>query len=109
MRVILLIKTGTESRGYNLYIAGQEEVEADIRLQNVQSAPRASTEVGVGANLNDAAAAGEKFNVTQSVFDTLGQAHSLAINFMRTEGTGNVGVQYVIRWDQCRHQHREWC
>ncbi|MBN1547773.1 MAG: flagellar hook protein FlgE [Syntrophaceae bacterium] len=78
-------------QGYNLYVAGQEEVETDLRLQNVQSAPRASTEIGVGANLNDASDPGERFNVTQTVFDSLGQAHSLAINFMRTAGNGMWG------------------
>ena len=78
-------------QGYNLYVAGQEEVETDIRLQGVQSAPRASTEIGVGANLNDAAEAGERFNVTQTVFDSLGAPHSLAVNFMRTAGIGTWG------------------
>lgn len=87
----LVDMTGYRVQGYNLYIAGQEEVETGIRLQNVQSAPRASTTVGVGANLNDAAKAGERFNVTQTVFDSLGQAHSLAVNFMRTEETGAWG------------------
>jgi flagellar hook protein FlgE len=83
-------------QGYNLYVAGQEEVETDIRLQGVQSAPRASTEIGVGANLNDAADAGERFNVTQTIFDSLGQAHSMAIQFMRTEGIGMWGFDAAL-------------
>lgn len=92
----LVDMTGYRVQGYNLYIAGQEEVETDIRLQNVQSAPRPSTTIGVGANLNDAAETGERFNVTQTVFDSLGQAHSLAINFMRTEGTGTWGLNTTM-------------
>ncbi|MDX9746027.1 MAG: flagellar hook protein FlgE [Syntrophales bacterium] len=87
---------GYRVQGYNLYVAGQEEMETAIRLQNVQSAPRASTEIGIGANLNDAALPGERFNITQTVFDSLGHAHGLAVNFMRTEGNGTWGFSTTL-------------
>jgi flagellar hook protein FlgE len=75
-------------QGYNIYTAGAEKVEADLRLAGVLSDPRASTEISIGANLNNAAETGEGFSVTQTVFDSLGEAHSLAVNFTRTEGNG---------------------
>jgi flagellar hook protein FlgE len=83
-------------QGFNLYVPGQEDQQTDISLQNVQSAPKASTEIGLGANLNDAAAAGEKFNVTQTVFDSKGQSHNLGIRFMKTEGDGMWGFDATL-------------
>ena len=83
-------------QGFNFSVPGQEDQETDISLKNVQSVPRATTEIGVGANLNDAAAAGEKFNVIQTVFDSKGQAHNLGIRFMKTEGNGMWGFDATL-------------
>ncbi len=83
-------------QGFNLYVPGQEDEQADISLQNVQSAPRATTEFAVAANLDDAAAAGEKFSITQTVFDSKGQAHNLSVQFMRTEGNGMWGFEATL-------------
>jgi len=87
---------GYRVQGFNLYVPGQEDQEADISLQNVQSVPRPTTEIGVGANLNDAAVAGEKFNVTQTVFDSKGQAHNLGIQFIKTDGDGMWGFDAAL-------------
>lgn len=86
-------------QGFNLYVPGQEDQQTDISLQNVQSAPSASTEIGIGANLNDAAALGERFNVTQTVFDSKGQAHNLGIRFMKSEGDGMWGYDATLDAD----------
>jgi len=87
---------GYRVQGFNLYVPGQEDQEADITLQNVQFVPRATAEVGIGANLNDGAATGEKFNVTQTIFDSKGQAHNLGIQFMKTEGDGMWGFDATL-------------
>jgi flagellar hook protein FlgE len=83
-------------QGFNLYVPGQEDQQTDISLQNVQSAPKTSTEIGVGANLNDSAAAGEKFNVTQTVYDSKGAAHNLGLRFMKTDGNGMWGFDATL-------------
>jgi flagellar hook protein FlgE len=69
------------------------EEETSISLQNVQSAPKASTEISIGANLDEDAAYGDKFNVSQSVFDTKGKMHNLSIIFQKTEGQGMWGFE----------------
>jgi flagellar hook protein FlgE len=69
------------------------EEETAISLQNVQSAPKASTEISIGANLDESAGYGDKFNVSQSVFDTKGQMHNLSIIFQKTEGYGMWGFE----------------
>jgi len=87
---------GYRVQGFNLYVPGQEDQEADISLQNVQFVPRATTEIGIGANFNDAAVNGEKFNVTQTVFDSKGLAHNLGLQFMKTEGDGTWGFDAAL-------------
>ena len=72
------------------------EEETAISLQNVQSAPKASTEISIGANLDESANYGDKFNVSQSVFDTKGQMHNLSIIFQKTEGQGMWGFDAKI-------------
>jgi len=67
-----------------------EEV-TDISLQNIQSAPLASTEISVGANLNEDSGYGDKFNISQPVFDTKGKMHNLSIVFQKTEAEGTWG------------------
>jgi flagellar hook protein FlgE len=69
------------------------EEETAISLQNVQSAPKASTEISIGANLDEDAGYGDKFNVSQSVFDTKGKMHNLSIIFQKTEGQGMWGFE----------------
>jgi len=69
------------------------EEETAISLQNVQSAPKASTEISIGANLDEDAGYGDKFNVSQSVFDTKGKMHNLSLIFQKTEGQGMWGFE----------------
>ncbi len=78
-------------QGYNIFSATADSAideQTDVSLKNVQSAPSATTLVGIGCNLDENAKAGEKFNVSQSVFDSKGALHNLSITFMKTEGAG---------------------
>jgi len=92
-------------QGYNTYNAANtvstdvDEDQTDISLKNVQSAPKATTEVSIGANLDETAPAGEKFNVSQSVFDSKGTLHTLSITFMKTEGNGMWGFDVKLDGD----------
>ncbi len=78
-------------QGYNLFSSDTDEM-SDISLKNVQSAPKASTEIAFGLNLNDSDVAGEVFNASQSVFDSKGEVHSLTSRFMKTEASGMWGL-----------------
>lgn len=71
----LVDTNGYQVQGFTASTTDQDAVEEEtaISLQNVQSAPRASTEISIGANLNEDADFGDKFNVSQSVFDTKGK------------------------------------
>jgi flagellar hook protein FlgE len=89
-------------QGYNTYKTVQtastdvSDEEADISLKNVQSAPKASTEISLGANLDENALYGEKFNVSQTVFDSKGRMHNLSITFLKTEGNGMWGFDIKL-------------
>lgn len=83
-------------QGYNLTGATAEDELTDISLKNVQSAPRASREISVGANLDETTTPGGKFNVSQSVFDSKGQLHTLSLTFMKTEENGLWGFDVKL-------------
>ena len=58
--------------------------------------PKASTQISIGANLDETATFGEKFNISQSVFDSKGGLHNLSMTFLRTEGNGMWGFDVKI-------------
>jgi len=68
----------------------------DINTRNAQSAPVASTSFSVGLNLDARTATGSTFNSSQTVFDSLGSAHTLAVNYMKTEGDGQWGMDITL-------------
>lgn len=71
----------------------------DIDLQGVQSEPKATTTVSLGANLNAATAKGGQYNTTQTIYDSLGAAHTLNTVFTKTENAaagGYWGVQCAL-------------
>jgi flagellar hook protein FlgE len=67
--------------------AGVEKPQ-DISFDNAMSNAKATTEISIGANLDDNTGYGETFNVSQNVFDSRGQIHNLSITFLKTEGNG---------------------
>jgi flagellar hook protein FlgE len=60
----------------------------DINTSGAQSAPDTSTTFSVGLNLDARAATGDTFYSSQTVFDTLGAAHTLAVTYTKTGGPG---------------------
>jgi len=64
----------------------------DINTRNAQSAPVASTSFSVGLNLDARADTGGTFYSSQTVFDSLGAAHTLAVTYTKTGVAGQWGV-----------------
>ncbi|MCX5853738.1 MAG: flagellar hook protein FlgE [Deltaproteobacteria bacterium] len=95
----LVDNTDYRVQGYNLFTATESigtdsnnvQLADDISLANVQSAASASTNISIGANLDESETYGEKFNVTQTVFDSKGASHNLSITFQKTEESGMWG------------------
>jgi flagellar hook protein FlgE len=71
---------GDKVQGYNLLGAAPTTV-TDINLNNVQSVPVSTTTFSVGANLDAGTAIGNTFSTTQTVYDSLGDKHSLGITY----------------------------
>ena len=75
---------GYKVQGY-LYSDGvNTNAIGDISLSGLQSDPSASTEFSIGANLDSDAATGEVFISAQTVYDSLGGAHTLKMEFTKT-------------------------
>jgi len=75
---------GYKVQGY-LYSNGvNTNAIGDISLSGVQSDPSATTEFSIGANLDSEAATGEVFISAQTVYDSLGGAHTLKMEFTKT-------------------------
>jgi flagellar hook protein FlgE len=68
----------------------------DINTRNAQSAPAASTNFSVGLNLDARTDAGGTFYSSQTVYDSLGAAHTLATTYMKTEGEGEWGMNITL-------------
>ena len=82
-------------QGYNLTGSDPDTI-ADISLSGVQSEPKTTTEISIGANLDAATITGNTFNASQTVYDSLGSVHSLKLTFQKTEGNGVWGVQSYL-------------
>ncbi|MFH1081228.1 MAG: flagellar hook-basal body complex protein [Pseudomonadota bacterium] len=95
----LVDSTDYKVQGYNLFSSSNTvgtddddvQLANNISLANVQSTARATTDISVGANLNEDESYGGKFNVTQTVFDSKGAMHSLSLTFQKTEIAGMWG------------------
>jgi flagellar hook protein FlgE len=68
----------------------------DINTRSAQSAPVASTNFSVGLNLDARTDAGGTFYSSQTVYDSLGAAHTLAATYMKTEGEGQWGMNITL-------------
>jgi len=74
-------------QGYNL--AGEDpDTISNISLAGVQSEPAATTEISMGINLDSMSSAGETFNASQTVYDSLGSTHTQKVTFQKTEASG---------------------
>ncbi len=74
-------------QGYNFF-GGDPNTITDISLQNVQSAPSATTTVSFGLNLDGETATGNTFNAAQTIYDSLGAEHTMKTTFQKTEESG---------------------
>lgn len=57
-----------------------------------KSAARATSQVGMGGNLDSRAAAGTKYQVTAHIYDSLGAPHDLTLTFTRGSAAGQWDV-----------------
>jgi flagellar hook protein FlgE len=78
---------GMEVQGYAINLDGTRGALGAVTLPNGISTPMASTEIGMGLNLNSSAADGDTYDTTVSVYDSLGNSVELNLNFVRN-GTG---------------------
>ena len=60
----------------------------DINTSSAQSAPDTTTTFSAGLNLDARAATGDTFYSSQTIYDTLGAAHTLAVTYTKTDGAG---------------------
>lgn len=74
-------------QGRNLMSADPDAIGA-ISLKDVASAPRATTEASIGANLDSTTMDGAVFTIAQTVYDSLGTSHTLRIEFEKQATAG---------------------
>jgi flagellar hook protein FlgE len=91
----LVDTNGYKLQGYNFFGAATGMI-TDISLRNVQSAPETTTEYSVGVNLNSETAATDMYTTTQTVYDSLGDRHSLGITFTKTAINGEWDFQVAL-------------
>ena len=60
----------------------------DVNTSGAQSAPDTTTTYSIGLNLDARAETGDTFYSSQTVYDTLGAAHTLAVTYTKTESAG---------------------
>jgi len=68
----------------------------DINTSGAQSEPETSTTFSVGVNLDARTDDGDTFNSSQTVYDSLGAAHTLAVTYMKTGGAGQWGIEATL-------------
>ena len=88
----LVDTNGDKLQGYNFFGASPGTV-SDINLTGVQSAPVTTTTFSVGANLDASTTIGDTYSTTQTVYDTLGEKHSLSVLFRKTQADDMWGLQ----------------
>jgi flagellar hook protein FlgE len=91
----LVDTNGYKLQGYNFFGAATGMI-TDISLRNVQSAPETTTGYSVGVNLNSETAATDMYTTTQTVYDSLGDRHSLGITFTKTATNGEWNFQVAL-------------
>jgi len=94
--------------GYGRTRVGEKIDEiSPISLKNVQSIPQATTLFSMGVNLNDSSESGEKFTVSQTVYDSKGAQHNLSTIFQKTENPGTWG--FTIKLDSDEGDTDKYC
>jgi len=79
---------GYKVQGYQYDEKGiSTDAIGDISLAGIQSDPSVTTEFSIGANLDSEAATGDKFVSAQTIYDSLGGAHTLKVEFKKLDPT----------------------
>lgn len=91
----LVDTNGYKLQGYNFFGSSTGTI-TDISLRNIQSAPEVTSTFSVGANLNSDTTTGDAYTTTQTVYDSLGDKHSLGITFRKTEENGYWSFQCAL-------------
>ncbi len=96
----LVDANGYKCQGYNLTSANPNTL-SNISLRDVQSEPAVTTYFSLGVNLNAETVAGDSFNATQTVYDSLGEKHTLNMTFRKTEQNGYWGIEATLDNTAC--------
>lgn len=89
--------TGEILQGFQITQGTVSASLSDVDLAGAQSAPAATTEFTLGANLDASASAGTTFTAPVSLFNSVGTEVVLSLTF--TKGTGNVWTYAAIPSD----------
>ena len=74
-----------DNNGYKVQGYGKDNDKLQsVSLKNVQSEPSATTKFSMAVNLNDGTEEGETFTVSQTVYDSKGQQHTLSTTYTKT-------------------------
>ena len=92
----LMDVNGYKVQGYQYQDGVNTNTIGDISLSGLQSTPSATTEFSIGANLNSDTAEGQKFVSVQTVYDSLGGAHNLKMEFTKTANAGEWQYQAYL-------------
>lgn len=97
----LISQTGELVQGWSLNTAqnsiNTSDPIGDIVVPVGSSRPaRATTNVSVDLNLDGSAAAGTQFAVPVTIYDSLGNSHTLTVTYSKTANPGEWGVTYSL-------------
>lgn len=87
---------GYKVQGYQYLDGKNTNAVGDLSLSGLQSTPSPTTEFSIGANLNSEAATDDKFVSVETVYDSLGGAHSLKMEFTKTANAGEWSSQAYL-------------
>ncbi len=89
-------ENGYKVQGYQYQKGVNTDVIGDISLSGLQSLPSATTQFSIGANLNADAAENDNFISAQTIYDSLGGAHTLKIEFTKAADAGKWNYQAYL-------------
>lgn len=87
---------GFKVQGYEIGDDGTLGQIRDITIPNTGNPPKATTEMNVGINLDAGSLEDERYSTTLTVYDSLGNAIGLTLDFTKTENEGEWNVTAVI-------------
>lgn len=98
----LVDSSGYRVQGYG--VGADAETLGDVNTRSAQSEPTASTGFSVGLNLDSGTTVGDKYYSSQTVYDSLGESHTLLMAYTKMEGDGQWGVSATMDGDAVTDQ-----